>query len=495
MCLESRHLPPVASSEARICAPARASGQSGWRRRLLWTIWVNAAGTRCLPTRSPTRPRTAGASSSRGPQASRSGCRSRARWPEMRPRRRGSDCEPRQFEGVTLQFAKAPFGTDEKDVIAKLLKPWEDKTGAKVVHTIVPWNVEGATYATNYAGPEPVRRQLPDEHRPDRPRNEGRARGAEHQQVARLARVRRRPSRSSSPTRSRRARTRASSTACRASSAAPSSTTTRTCSTKAELANIPRTETELMAAAAKKVQKLGGGRLGPQRPALEQGLHLVLPLPRHPQPRHRHHLEGPVEGHLQQPAGGGGAAVLRRPDHEARCSRRSGSTTARRASRCSRPAGSRFLHDEPLRITSFRQDEAPVQVGLHQPGRGGREAHDLLDHRPLGDGLEGQEQGRRVGASSSSSPRPRSRTSSARTTAGRRCAATSTPARATRRSSGSTRYVLEGLGRAAHRPEDGAAHRRLRAGDRGRRDRQDVGQGRPGQGAEGRHARSSRADR
>jgi multiple sugar transport system substrate-binding protein len=61
----------------------------------------------------------------------------------------------RPFEGVTLQFAKAPFGTDEKDVIAKLLKPFEDKTGAKVVHTIVPWNVEGATYATNYAGPNP----------------------------------------------------------------------------------------------------------------------------------------------------------------------------------------------------------------------------------------------------------------------------------------------------------------------------------------------------
>jgi multiple sugar transport system substrate-binding protein len=61
----------------------------------------------------------------------------------------------RPFEGVTLQFAKAPFGTDEKDVISKLLKPFEDKTGAKVVHTVVPWNVEGATYATNYAGPNP----------------------------------------------------------------------------------------------------------------------------------------------------------------------------------------------------------------------------------------------------------------------------------------------------------------------------------------------------
>jgi multiple sugar transport system substrate-binding protein len=60
-----------------------------------------------------------------------------------------------RFEGVTLQFAKAPFGTDEKDVVAKLLKPFEAKTGIKVQHTIVPWNTEGAAYATNYAGPSP----------------------------------------------------------------------------------------------------------------------------------------------------------------------------------------------------------------------------------------------------------------------------------------------------------------------------------------------------
>lgn len=61
----------------------------------------------------------------------------------------------RAFEGVTLQFAKAPFGNDEKDFMANLIKPWEAKTGAKVVITTVPWNVEGATYATNYAGPNP----------------------------------------------------------------------------------------------------------------------------------------------------------------------------------------------------------------------------------------------------------------------------------------------------------------------------------------------------
>ena len=37
---------------------------------------------------------------------------------------------------------------------------------------------------------EPVRRQLPDEHRPDGPRHQGRARGAEHEAVAQLAGLR-----------------------------------------------------------------------------------------------------------------------------------------------------------------------------------------------------------------------------------------------------------------------------------------------------------------
>jgi ABC-type glycerol-3-phosphate transport system substrate-binding protein len=65
----------------------------------------------------------------------------------------GETAQP--FAGVTLQFAKAPHGNDERDVIKKLLAPFEKKTGIKIVHTIVPWNVEGATYATNYAGPNP----------------------------------------------------------------------------------------------------------------------------------------------------------------------------------------------------------------------------------------------------------------------------------------------------------------------------------------------------
>ena len=59
------------------------------------------------------------------------------------------------YAGVTLQFAKAPFGNDESDVISKLLAPFEKTTGIKVVHTVIPWNTEGATYATNYAGPNP----------------------------------------------------------------------------------------------------------------------------------------------------------------------------------------------------------------------------------------------------------------------------------------------------------------------------------------------------
>ena len=71
------------------------------------------------------------------------------------PRIQVRDRARSRFEGVTLQFAKAPFGTDEKDVIASLLKPFTAKTGINVQHTIVPWNVEGATYATNYAGPNP----------------------------------------------------------------------------------------------------------------------------------------------------------------------------------------------------------------------------------------------------------------------------------------------------------------------------------------------------
>ena len=88
---------------------------------------------------------------------SRSRCRPPALSSELQPRlqRVTVKAAAQPYAGVTLQFAKAPFGTDEKDVVAKLLAPFEQSTGIKVVHTIVPWNVEGATYATNYAGPNP----------------------------------------------------------------------------------------------------------------------------------------------------------------------------------------------------------------------------------------------------------------------------------------------------------------------------------------------------
>ena len=135
-----------------------------------------------------------------------------------------------RFEGVTLQFAKAPFGTDEKDVIAKLLKPFEAKTGIEGPAHDRSVERRGCVVRDELRGAEPVRRQLPDEHRPHGPRDEGCPRGAEQQAVALFAGVRQRQLRNSSPTRSRRARIRASSTACRASSAAPSCSTTRTCS-------------------------------------------------------------------------------------------------------------------------------------------------------------------------------------------------------------------------------------------------------------------------
>jgi multiple sugar transport system substrate-binding protein len=65
----------------------------------------------------------------------------------------GDTAQP--YAGVTLQFAKAPFANDEPEVIAKLLVPFEKQTGIKVVITFVPWSTEGASYATNYAGPNP----------------------------------------------------------------------------------------------------------------------------------------------------------------------------------------------------------------------------------------------------------------------------------------------------------------------------------------------------
>jgi ABC-type glycerol-3-phosphate transport system substrate-binding protein len=65
----------------------------------------------------------------------------------------GETAQP--YAGVTLQFAKAPFGNDEAAVISKLLAPFEKSSGIKVVHTEIPWTTESAAYSTNYGGPNP----------------------------------------------------------------------------------------------------------------------------------------------------------------------------------------------------------------------------------------------------------------------------------------------------------------------------------------------------
>ena len=50
------------------------------------------------------------------------------------------------FEGVTLQFAKAPHGEDEAELMAEWLAPFEEETGINVEHTIVPWDQLEAIY-------------------------------------------------------------------------------------------------------------------------------------------------------------------------------------------------------------------------------------------------------------------------------------------------------------------------------------------------------------
>ena len=275
-------------------------GPIRWRRRLLWTIWVNAARKRCPPPRSRSQRRTAGASSSRGRRESLSGCRSRALWPELPLLPRGSALTSRAkpFDGITIQFAKAPFGTDEKDVDrqADQAVGGQDRREGRAHDR--PVERRGRDVRDELRGAEPVRRELPDEHRPDRSRHQGRARGAEHEAVARQPELRvdqgevhpqhdheehvqgeaLRP-----PVHHRRHRH--------------------------LLQQGPAGEGQRRQHPADRARAHGRRgedrearqrHLGPQRPAVEQGLHLVLPLPRAPQPRRRHHLEGPVEGHLQQ---------------------------------------------------------------------------------------------------------------------------------------------------------------------------------------------------
>ena len=286
---------------------------------------------------------------------------------------------------MTLQFAKAPFGTDEKDVIAKLLKPFEDKTGAKVVHTVVPWNVEGATYATNYAGPDPfdVSYQTSTD-----------LTGLGTKGVLEVLNTKQWLN---SP--------------AYASTAAKFIPNTIKKSTyqgklyglpciiggtviyynkdllgKAGVANIPRTETEL-AAAALKVQKLGGGVWGHNVPLSNKDFTWYFLY-------HGLHNRGvdiiskdQSKVTFSGAAGGLGAAVLRRPRQQ---------VEGAAAGRAVRPRGRRLAlqgrADRASCTTSrsgcrvFRGEKLPFKWDFVNPVGVGCEADDLLDHRALGDG-------------------------------------------------------------------------------------------------------------
>ena len=63
--------------------------------------------------------------------------------------------DERPFEGVTLQFAKAPHCDDETDNFEEWLAPFEEATGITVEHTVVPWEELEATYTANFAGGNP----------------------------------------------------------------------------------------------------------------------------------------------------------------------------------------------------------------------------------------------------------------------------------------------------------------------------------------------------
>ena len=272
------------------------------------------------------------------------------------------------FDGVTLQFAKAPFGTDEKDVIAKLLKPFEDKTGREGRAHGRPVERRGRDLRDELRRSEPVRRELPDEHRPDRSRHEGRPRGAEHEAVARTRRRTRRPKAKFIPntikkstyqgklyglpciiggtviyynkdllakagvTKSREPSPSSAAAARRSrSSATASGATTSRCRTRTS----PGTSSTTASTTAASTSSRRTGKKVTFNTA---------------------------------PAGRG-AAVLRRPGHEGKVQPPVGQYDREAGVSLFKAGRIGFLHDEPLRLAVFREREAPVQVGLHQPGR------------------------------------------------------------------------------------------------------------------------------
>ena len=392
----------------------------------------------------------------------------------------GETAQP--YAGVTLQFAKAPFGTDEKDVIAKLLAPFEKLTGIKVVHTIVPWNVEGATYATNYAGPNPFDVSYQTSTDLTGLGTKGVL------EVLNTAKWLNAPSFASTrskfiPNAIAKSMYQGKLYGLPCIIGGTVVYYNKDLLAKAGVTSIP-TNTAQMAAAATKVMKNGGtGVWGYQTPMTDKDFNWYFQY-------HNIHNRGTD-------------IISKDP------SRRSPSTTAGNVAalqaavdmilkykaqppvgQYDREAGVVAVPGRPDRLprrraapaVGFPRGEAPVQVGLRQPdGRPGRRAVDLLDHRSLGDGLEEPEPGRRLGARQVPvvagvrervrlplrlGARPQRR----RHEQGRR------PGQADQR------LRPEGLERPPDRTEDGAADRHLRPGDRGCGDRQQVGAGGAGQG-------------
>ncbi len=61
----------------------------------------------------------------------------------------------RPFEGVTLKFGKAPHGENEIELFEKWFAPFEERTGIKIEHTVVPWQDVESTYTASFAGDDP----------------------------------------------------------------------------------------------------------------------------------------------------------------------------------------------------------------------------------------------------------------------------------------------------------------------------------------------------
>ena len=151
-----------------------------------------------------------------------------------------------------------------------------------------------------------------------------------------------------------------------------------------------------------------------------------------------------------------------------------------------------FLHDEPLRLAVFRDEKLPFKWDFINPvgvgskrtifsttghwvmaskGKNKDAAWDFVKFLSSPAFANGVRPALRLGA------RPQRRQHEQGPATGKNDAQVQRD----------QRLRPEGLGRPAHRAEDGAAHGRLRSGDRGGGQRQDVGQGCPGQGADGRH--------